>query len=151
MQILDGLQDIPVDISLLTHSEGNDMLMVGMAALGAADPRGQHCLIMAADISAVSLQEGQQGRAIADVCQDVAVYYSGADAEVTVSNYQFVQFHVKDFPTRLGQIWPYYYANPTAPSGNVVRADSSKVTVNLPGGIISVHSSYRSLPPSSST
>src|SRR5262245_58387780 len=38
MQLLDGLRDIPVDISLLTHSAGNYMLMVGMAALGAANP-----------------------------------------------------------------------------------------------------------------
>ena len=79
IQILDGLRDMPVDISLLTHSAGNYMLTVGMAALAAASPtRVQHCLMMGADISAVSLQEEQQGQAIADACQGVAVYYSGA-------------------------------------------------------------------------
>jgi esterase/lipase superfamily enzyme len=145
MQLLDSLQDIPVDISLLTHSAGNYMLMVGMTA---ANPtaRVQHCLMMGADISAVSLQEGQQGQAIADICQDVAVYYSGADAQLTVSNYQFVPFHVKDYPTRLGLIGPYYYANPAPLNGNVTGVDSSKVTVDLPGGIAAVHASYRSLP-----
>ena len=64
MQILDGLRDIPVDISLLTHSEGNYMLMVGMAALGVANPtaRVQQCLMLGPDISAVSLQEGSRDR-----------------------------------------------------------------------------------------
>jgi len=150
MQMLaDGLQGIPVDISLLTHSEGNYMLMVGMTALAAANPsfKVQHCLMMAPDISAVSLQTAQQGQAIADICQDVAVYYSGTDPDMTVSNYEFVQFHVKDFPTRLGQIGPYYYSNPTPLNANVTGLDGSKVTVDVPGGIPAVHSSYRSLPP----
>jgi esterase/lipase superfamily enzyme len=150
MQMLaDGLQDVPVDISILTHSEGNYMLMVGMAALAAANPsfKVQHCLMMAPDISAVSLQTAQQGQAIADICQDIAVYYSGTDPDMTVSNYEFVQFHVKDFPTRLGQIGPYYYSNPTPLNAKVTGLDSSKVTVDVPGGIEAVHSSYRSLPP----
>jgi esterase/lipase superfamily enzyme len=150
MQMLaDGLQGMPVDVSVLTHSEGNYMLMVGMAALAAANPsfKVRHCLMMAPDISAVSLQTAQQGQAIADICQDVAVYYSGTDPDMTVSNYEFVQFHVKDFPTRLGQIGPYYYANPTPLNANVTGLDSSKVTVDVPGGLAAVHSSYRSLPP----
>lgn len=147
--LADGLEGIPVDISILTHSEGNYMLMVGLAALAAADPgaRVRHCLMMAADISSVSLQEGRDGQAIADACESVAVYYSGADPTLTVSNYQFAGFHDKDFPTRLGLIGPYYYSNPAPLNGNVVGVDSSKVTLNLPGGLASVHSSYRSNPP----
>jgi esterase/lipase superfamily enzyme len=146
--LLDGLHDMPVDLSVLTHSEGNYMLMVGVPAVATARPaaRAAHCLMMAADISAVSLQDGQQGQAIADFCDDVAVYYSGADAVLTVSNYEFAQFHVADFPSRLGLIGPYYYANPAALGANVVGIDSSKVTLDLAGGVISVHSSYRSLP-----
>ena len=58
-----------------------------------------------------------------------------------------MQFHLKDYPTRLGLIGPYYYANPTPLNSNVVGVDSSKVTVNLPGGITGVHASYRSLSP----
>jgi hypothetical protein len=125
------------------------MLMVGLPAVATARPaaRAAHCLMLAADISAVSLQDGQQGQAIPEFCDDVAVYYSGADAVLTVSNYEFAQFHVADFPSRLGLIGPYYYANPSALGANVIGVDSSKVTLNLPGGIISVHSSYRSLPP----
>jgi len=148
-QLVDGLQGIAVDISLLTHSEGNYMLMQGMAALAVTSPalRVQHCLMMAADISAVSLQSAQQGQAIADVCQDVAAYYSGTDGDMTVSNYQYAQFHAKDFPTRLGQIGPYYYANPTPLNANVTGLDCSKVTVDVPGGIIAVHGSYLSRPP----
>ena len=66
---------------------------------------------------------------------------------MAVSNYQFAKFHLKDFPTRLGGIGPYYYSNPTPLNPNVAGIDSSKVTLNLQGGILSVHSSYRSLPP----
>ena len=64
-----------------------------------------------------------------------------------VTNYEFAQFHVKDFPTRLGQIGPYYYSNPTLLNANVTGLDASKVTVDVPGGIAAVHSSYRSLRP----
>ena len=57
------------------------------------------------------------------------------------------QFHGTDFPTRLGGIGRYCYSNPTPLNANVTGVDSSKVTLNLPGGLLAVHSSYFSLPP----
>jgi hypothetical protein len=137
----------PVTLSLLTHSEGNYMLMTGLAAL-AKPVSVDKCLMLAADISAVSLQNGEQGSAITGTCGEVTVYYSGADETLGASNYEFFQYHRSDFPTRLGLIGPYYnFAAPKELPANVVGVDCSSVTVApAVSSIFNVHSSYRSVP-----
>jgi esterase/lipase superfamily enzyme len=137
----------PVELSFLTHSEGNYMLMVGLDALS-KPATVDKCLMLAADVSAVSLQSGEQGQAIADTCGQVTVYYSGADETLNSSNYEFFQWHRQDYPTRLGVIGPYYgFPAPKALNANVVGLDCSAVTV-FPAvfSIIDVHSSYLSVP-----
>ena len=137
----------PVELSFLTHSEGNYMLMVGLGALSKPATVAK-CLMLAADVSAVSLQSGEQGQAIADTCGQVTVYYSGADETLNSSNYEFFQWHRQDHPTRLGVIGPYYgFPAPKALNPNVVGLDCSAVTV-FPAvfSIIEVHSSYLYVP-----
>ena len=135
----------PVELSFLTHSEGNYMLMVGMSAAEPV-PHVRHCLLLAADISSVSLQEGQQGQAIADACGDVTVYYSGADETIASSDYEFFQYHRQDYSTRLGLIGPHYLPDPTPLSASVTGVDCSRVT-QYPAvpSIVDVHSSYLSI------
>jgi Alpha/beta hydrolase of unknown function (DUF900) len=137
----------PVELSVITHSEGNYMLMTGTAAVTGM-PEVAHCLMLAADVSAVSLQDGEQGAAVPEVCDDVTVYYSGADEELGSSNYEFFPFHRQDYPTRLGLVGPYYgFPAPAALPANVAGLDCSRVTVSpAVSSIIDVHSSYRSVP-----
>jgi hypothetical protein len=104
--------------------------------------------MLAADVSAVSLQSGEQGQAIAETCGQVTVYYSGADETLNSSNYEFFQYHRQDYPTRLGVIGPYYgFPAPKALNANVVGLDCSAVTV-FPAvfSIFYVHSSYLYVP-----
>ncbi len=137
----------PVDWSLLTHSEGNYMLMAGLAGM-AALPSLSQCLMLAADISASSLQTGGEGAAITQACKDVTVYYSGADITLGTSNYEYFQYHVADFPTRLGVVGPYYgFSAPQTLPANVIGVDCSSVTVSpAVAHVTDVHSSYRSVP-----
>jgi len=139
--------DPAVELSLMTHSEGNYMLMTGMAAVTDA-PEVAHCLMLAADVSAVSLQSGEQGESIAKICGDVTVYFSGADEELSSSNYEFFQYHRQDYPTRLGIVGPYgHFPAPNALPANVVGLDCSRVTVYpAVDSILDVHSSYRFVP-----
>lgn len=137
----------PAELSLLTHSEGNYMLMAGLAG-AATVPSVSQCLMLAADISAASLQTGGEGAAITQACRGVTVYYSGADITVGSSNYEYFQYHLIDFPTRLGLVGPYYgFASPQSLPANVTGVDCSSVTVApaVPH-ITDVHSSYRSVP-----
>lgn len=132
--------------SFLSHSEGNYMALVGMATQTASLQINQ-CLLLAADISAVSLQETQQGQNLASLCDHVSVYYSGADADLVTSNYEYFDDHLENFPTRLGHIGPYYYPNPSPLHSNVVGIDCSEVTVApAVASIIHVHTSYRFIP-----
>jgi hypothetical protein len=135
----------PVELSFLTHSEGNYMLMVGMNTVDPV-PHVQHCLMLAADISSVSLQQGEQGQAIADACANVTVYYSGADETIASSDYEFFQYHRQDYSTRLGLVGPHYLPDPAPLSVNVTGVDCSRVT-QYPAvfSIVDVHSSYLSI------
>lgn len=137
----------PVDWSVLTHSEGNYMLMAGLAGMTAPPPLSQ-CLMLAADISASSLQTGGEGAAITQSCRDVTVYYSGADVTLGASNYEYFQYHIADFPTRLGLAGPFYgFTAPQTLPSNVTGVDCSSVTVYpAVAHITDVHSSYRSVP-----
>lgn len=136
----------PVTLTVLTHSEGNYMLMTGLGAATSSPPIAQ-CLMLAADISSVSLQTGEQGDGITSRCDDVTVYYSGADPDLVTSDYEFFAYHRQDYPTRLGLSGPHYYADPSPLAANVQGVDCSRVTVSpAVGSIIDVHSSYRSVP-----
>lgn len=136
----------PVALSLLTHSEGNYMLMTGLGAATSSPPIAQ-CLMLAADISSVSLQTGEQGDGITGRCSDVTVYYSGADGDLLTSDYEFFPYHRQDYPTRLGLIGPHYLPDPTPLAANVDGVDCSRVTVApAVGSIVDVHGSYRSVP-----
>jgi esterase/lipase superfamily enzyme len=136
----------PVTLTLLTHSEGNYMLMTGLGAATSSPPIAE-CLMLAADISSVSLQTGEQGDGITSRCSDVTVYYSGADPDLVTSDYEFFAYHRPDYPTRLGLIGPHYLPDPTPLAANVEGLDCSRVTVSpAVGSIIDVHGSYRSVP-----
>jgi esterase/lipase superfamily enzyme len=136
----------PVNISIICHSEGNFMLMWGMMKYPATVPRLNHAILLAADISAAMLQAGQSGQAITNHFTDVNVYYSGCDADVNYSDYEFFAFHDQTYPTRLGLIGPFGYPAASGVPKNVTGVDCSQVTVDL-GDILDVHSSYMSLPP----
>jgi esterase/lipase superfamily enzyme len=136
----------PLNLSLLTHSEGNFMLMWGMLALQQTGFTGSiaNAVMMAADISGGMLQQGQYGQAISRYCKNVNVYYSGCDDVLGYSNYNFVAFHNQLYPTRLGLIGPYAYPQARPVPKNVSGIDCSQVTVDL-GLISNVHSCYMSV------
>jgi esterase/lipase superfamily enzyme len=137
----------PVNLSLLSHSEGNYMLLMGMLGLKQAGVTSgiNNAIMFGADISAAVFQSGQFGYAITDICDQVTVYYSGCDADVNYSDYDFFAFHNQVYPSRLGLIGPYGYPSASAIPSTVTGIDRSQVTVDL-GLITNVHSSYRSLP-----
>jgi len=137
----------PVNLNLVSHSEGNFMLLLGMEALSNAGVTSgiSNALLVAADISAVLLQQGQWGDALTGICGAVTVYYSGADADLCYSDYEFFAYHDQTYPTRLGLIGPYTYPAATSIPSSVTGVDCSLVTVNL-GSPLDVHSSYFSLP-----
>lgn len=141
-----GTANQPLSLSLLTHSEGNFMLMMGMQALQEGGFSGSidNAVMMAADISAAMLQQGQAGQAITTLCNQVSVYYSGCDDVLGYSNYTFVNFHDQLYPTRLGLIGPYAYPQAAPVPKHVAGVDCSQVTVNL-GLITNVHSCYMSV------
>jgi hypothetical protein len=60
------------------------------------------------------------------------------------SNYYFFPFHEQLYPTRLGLVGPYAYAQAAPIPKNVAGIDCSQVTVNL-GLITNVHSCYMSV------
>jgi len=103
----------PINISVITHSEGNFMLMWGMAQYPKNSPPMTHSFMLAADISAAMLQGGQTGKGITGNFQDVNVYFSGCDPDLTYSDYEFFVYHDQSYPTRLGLIGPFGYPLPT--------------------------------------
>jgi len=138
----------PINLSIISHSEGNYMLLMGMLGLkkaGVASASIDHAIMLAADISAAVFQSGQFGYAITEICSGVSVYYSGADADVNYSDYDFFAYHNQVYPSRLGLIGPFGYPSASGIPGSVTGIDCSQVTVNL-GLITNVHGSYRSLP-----
>jgi esterase/lipase superfamily enzyme len=137
----------PINLSIITHSEGNYMLLMGMLGLKQAGVASgiNNAIMLAADISAAVFHSGQFGNAITEICNEVTVYYSGADADVNYSDYDFFAYHNQVYPSRLGLIGPFAYPSATAIPGSVIGIDCSQVTIDL-GLITNVHSSYRSLP-----
>ena len=96
----------PINLSILSHSEGNYMLLMGMLGLKQAGTTSgiNNAIMFGADISAAIFQAGQFGYAITDICSDVYVYYSGADADVNYSDSDFFAYHNQVYPSRLGLI-----------------------------------------------
>jgi esterase/lipase superfamily enzyme len=137
----------PLNLNIITHSEGNFMLLLGMMALQKANVSSgvNNALMLAADISAAMLQQGQLGDAITTICNQTTVYYSGCDPDLCFSDYEFFAFHDQAYPTRLGLIGPYAYPAADAIPKTVVGIDCAQVTIDL-GSQADVHSSYRSLP-----
>jgi esterase/lipase superfamily enzyme len=140
------INNAPLNLNVITHSEGNFMLLMGMAALQKANVSSgvNNAFMLAADISAAMLQQGQWGDAITTICNQTTVYYSGCDPDLCFSDYEFFAFHDPAYPTRLGLIGPYAYPAAAIPN-TVVGIDCAQVTVDL-GSQTDVHSSYRSLP-----
>jgi esterase/lipase superfamily enzyme len=137
----------PVNLNIISHSEGNYMLLMGMMALKAKGMTSSisNAIMLGADLSGAIFQSGQFGYAITDICNLVTVYYSGADADLNYSDYDFFAYHNQVYPSRLGLIGPYAYPSETAIPTSVTGIDCSQVTVDL-GLITNVHDSYRSLP-----
>ncbi|HEX6729868.1 MAG TPA: alpha/beta hydrolase [Pyrinomonadaceae bacterium] len=136
----------PLNLNIITHSEGNFMLLMGMMELQKANVSSgvNNALMLAADISAAMLQQGQLGDAITTICNQTTVYYSGCDPDLCFSDYEFFAFHDQAYPTRLGLIGPFAYPATAIPK-TVVGIDCAQVTIDL-GSQTDVHSSYRSLP-----
>ena len=137
----------PINLSIISHSEGNYMLTMGMLGLKQAGTTSgiNNAIMLAADVSAALFQSGQFGSAITEICKQVLVYYSGADADLNYSDYDFFAFHNQTYPSRLGLIGPFAYPAASALPSSLIGIDCSQVTVNL-GLITNVHGSYRSLP-----
>jgi esterase/lipase superfamily enzyme len=147
LKLLQSIQvnNKPIKISIISHSEGNLMVMWGMANNPPITPTLNHSILLAADISAAMLQGGQPGSMITENFNDVSVYFSGTDPDLCYSDYEFFAFHDQTYPTRLGLIGPFAYPAAVSVPTNVTGLDCSQVTVNL-GSQTNVHSSYMSLP-----
>jgi len=161
-------------INIICHSEGNYMLMRGMAALNGVQVN--QAIMLAADISNATLQltapnnGGINGQAIATQSINVSIYSSIYDEDVLYSNLGYLVFHNPKFPLRLGQTGVYSFAaqnGALALPANVNGIDCSSVVndgniINLVNqGIITlppnplatkgtnlpfIHSSYRYIP-----
>ena len=133
LQVLQNL--VPnLSINIICHSEGNYMLMRGMAKLSGVSIN--QVIMLAADISNAALQlaaannGGINGQAISTLSNNVTVYSSIYDEDVLYSNLGYLNFHNKQFPLRLGQTGVYSYLAvggvPALP-GNVAGVDCSAV------------------------
>lgn len=174
--MLHDVQNLVPNLSLniICHSEGNYMLMRGMAALSGV--KINQVIMLAADIGNASLQLSAQnngginGQAIATLSNGVSVYSSIYDEDVLYSNLGYLAFHNPNFPLRLGQTGVAGYqaqGQLLALPGNVTGLDCSLVVndqniINLVGqGVIQlpaltgatpgthapfIHSSYRYIP-----
>ena len=148
-------------LNLVTHSEGNYMLMLAMAALDlnpGAFPQLNgafidQALMVAADINNGALQTpasaagAGQGSAIAQHANAVTVYWSSNDSLLPFSE-EWLDYHNPDFPDRLG-----LYGPASNVSGiilpNVTGLDCSNVANESNPYIpwnISVHESYFYIP-----
>lgn len=143
-------------LSIATHSEGNYMLMKGFEVFATGPrPAGwsnfRNSLMLAADISAISLGDGFKGKDIPKYCDTVSVYYSGSDSVLATSTFEYFESHEKLYPTRLGQIGPFGYPIPGGHiASNVVGVDCTTVNNNTNSSYVYdpavAHSNYMSMP-----
>src|SRR5262249_33219458 len=134
--MLQDVQNLVPNLSLniICHSEGNYMLMRGMAALSGV--KINQVIMLAADIGNAALQLSAQnngginGQAIASLSNGVTVYSSIYDEDLLYSNLGYLAFHNPNFPLRLGQTGvASYQAQGQLPAlpGNVTGLDCSLV------------------------
>lgn len=144
-------------VSIMCHSEGNYMAMLGMAALSSVSI--DQVILLAADINNAALQLPDGGYAgngakIATLSKRVTVYHSASDNAVAASEGAYgglaplgKDLHNPRYNGRLGLSGPSF--NDGAQQPKMVGLDCSAVAQytnpNLPNGII-VHSSYRYIP-----
>jgi esterase/lipase superfamily enzyme len=150
-------------LNLVSHSEGNYMLMLAMAALAAnpaafakltsTPPFADQVLMVAADINNGALQSAQsspdagQGAPITQYANAVTVYWSGYDSLLPFSE-EWLDYHNPSFPDRLGLYGPASSSLGTILQ-NVTGLDCSNVANESNPHIpwdISVHESYFYIP-----
>lgn len=154
MALVPGLR-----ISILCHSEGNYMMMLGMYKLTCV--KVDQIILFAADINNAALQTPAsgltgQGSYIAPNANRITVYYSANDDTLADSEaaYQPLGYHNPIYGGRLGQTGPSYNYGSQQP--NCTGVDCSLVVneqnVNelIQKGIVppltDLHSSYRYIP-----
>ena len=103
-----------VQINFVCHSEGNYMLMLGIAVSG-QQPVLNQVLLVAADINNGALQQvgappdTGQGLPISNLSNRVTIYYSKDDDVLPYSETFFRAYHNPSYPDRLGLGGPYSY------------------------------------------
>jgi len=164
-QLVPLCQQYRARLNLVTHSEGNYMLMLAMSAL-ASNPRAypaltarplpfvDQILMVAADINNGALQSPQslppdagQGAPITDYANAVTVYWSTNDTLLPFSE-EWLDYHNPSFPNRLGLYGPNSNVLGTILQ-NVTGLDCSNVANEANPYIpwdISVHESYFYIP-----
>ncbi len=152
-------------ISLICHSEGNYMALLGL--FGNTAQYFDHVLLLAADINSAALQQLNsgdalvgQGYGIAQSGGDVTVYFTENDDVLPFALYNF-QYHYynPEFGSRLGSAGPSYNAGQQL--ANLYSVDCSGVIdfknfrylqsqkiipVDSDGGPLSMHTSYLFIP-----
>ncbi|HEV7892643.1 MAG TPA: alpha/beta hydrolase [Pyrinomonadaceae bacterium] len=113
-----------LDLSVICHSEGNYMLMQGMSYLH-DNPLSDwqnidNVLMLAADINDAALQVPDEqdenvgtGAAIAQLSDQVTIYYSITDPELALSFAIYAEYHNPDYPGRLGMEGPFSFEQGT--------------------------------------
>jgi hypothetical protein len=151
-------------LSLVCHSEGNYMAMLGL--LGNTTNWFDHVLMLAADINNAALQTPDadplvgQGNGIVQSATDVTVYFTSNDDVLPLSLYEWeYDYHNPEFGGRLGSAGPSYNSGPHP--ANVYSVDCSGVInvqnfrylqsqgiipTNSDGSALSMHSSYLFIP-----
>ncbi|MCZ6774701.1 MAG: alpha/beta hydrolase [Proteobacteria bacterium] len=174
--LISWMQDIRIavpglTISLMCHSEGNYMAMLGMAALSSVSI--DQVILLAADINNGALQIPPDatntlignGAKMAALSSRVTVYFSHSDNTLALSEGSYggivseltsADWHNPSYQGRLGQCGPSY--NQGYQFDNVVGLDCSAVvnytnlnSLDLPfnpvdSEPVSLHSSYRFIP-----
>jgi hypothetical protein len=143
-------------INIICHSEGNYMLMLGLASVSSIQLN--QIILLAADINNGALQIPSaglvgQGAKIATLSNRVSVYYSSNDSVLADSEGAFGAYHNPSFAGRLGLSGPNYDQGSQQPNSNGIDCSSvvnATYVAALPPGIIppgtTLHSTYRYIP-----
>jgi esterase/lipase superfamily enzyme len=154
MTMLAGYAEQGFKINFICHSEGNYMMMLGMAAQPTTGAFVNQVLLVAADINTGALQTPAsgaigQGLPIASLSKQVTVYFSSGDDVLPGSEGMFPAHHNPSYPGRLGLEGPSAIATGELPS-NVVMMDCAAVINDQVSSKLSPsqlsHSSYFYLP-----
>ncbi len=122
-----------VQINFVCHSEGNYMMMLGMAAeTSSRQPILNQALLVAADINNGALQQSGsladtgQGLPISNLLKRLTIYYSKNDDVLPYSQSLFKEYHNPSYPNRMGLGGPYSYSARALPA-NTWGVDCSEV------------------------